>query len=125
MASEEVLTCITLPANADLSSYQYHCVDINTSGNVAVLASQGAKVLGVIQNKPAAAGRGATVCIFGVTKAELDGTVTVGDELTSAATGGVEEAASGDYVIGRALESGVSGDIISILFLGSGGYVKA
>jgi hypothetical protein len=73
-------------------------------------------VVGVLQNKPAAAGRDATVAYAGVTKAVAGGSITAGARVTADANGAVVAAASaGDAVLGVALTGASSGDIISVL----------
>jgi hypothetical protein len=61
------------------------------------------------------------ICIFGRCAVRLGGTVTVLQAIT-ATTGGVGlvSAGSGNRVeIGRALEGGVSGDLVEVMFTGS------
>jgi hypothetical protein len=112
---EESLVCISLPASTDHSSNQYKFVTVNSSGQVA-LTGNGAEVDGVLQDKPAAANRQASVAISGVTKVLLGtGGVTAGDDVASAASGLCVTAATGDVIVGRALQTGSSGDIVAIL----------
>lgn len=108
---------ITLEASADLSTKQYRFVTLS-SGQVAVVASAGADAIGVLSDKPAAAGRPARVVVGGVTKVILGATVAQDAEVQSDANGAGITAASGDYVLGKALEGGDSGDIVAVL-LGS------
>lgn len=116
MAYEEGLRCITVPANADLSSSQYSFVKLtNASGKGrAALTGNGESALGVLQNKPSAAGDASTVGVRGVSKLKLGGAVTAGDPVSSDASGLGVSAATGDIVLGEALESGVSGDLIPV-----------
>lgn len=108
---------ITLEASADLSTKQYRFVTLS-SGQVAVVASAGADAIGVLSDKPAAAGRPARVVVGGVTKVILGATVAQDAEVQSDANGAGITAASGDYVLGKAIEGGDSGDIVAVL-LGS------
>ncbi|MFA6022426.1 MAG: hypothetical protein WC722_19380, partial [Rhodospirillales bacterium] len=64
MATEQTQVLITLPAGADLSSYQYCGVYVNSSGQLAV-AVEGTAAIGILQDKPAAAGRPGKVCVGG------------------------------------------------------------
>jgi hypothetical protein len=117
MASKQAMVCVSLPANADLSTKQNLFVVINSSGNVAV-AGDGADADGVLMNEPAAAGRAAEVAISGIVPVLCGGTVTAGDQVSSSAAGKAVTAGTGDYVLGRATETGADGEIIGVL-LGS------
>ena len=116
MASEERVTTLSLPAAADHSSNQYKFGAVNTSGQVAV-CGDGAKADGVIYNNPAAAGRATTLAIGGRVKVMAGGAVTVGDDLSSDASGRAVPVVSGDFTLGTALEAAsAAGDIISMIF---------
>ena len=113
MATKESLISVSLQSAADFSSTgQYRFGSVNSSGQVA-LTGAAARVDGVVLGNPAAADRAVAVGIYGVCLLELGGTITAG--------GGVQAGASGVGVTGTtnstaiALESGVSGDIISVL----------
>lgn len=117
MATESSLKQDTLPASGNLSSSQYRCIVINTSGQVAAVSSAGAKADGVLQNKPSAAGREAAYAYAGVTKVEAGAAIaSAGLDLTTDSVGRVVTATTGDVVVGRsrAAASG-SGSIISML----------
>lgn len=127
MAYFESIKRFTLPANADLSSYQYYLVDVNSSGNAAVVASQGAKCVGVLLNDPSEAGAACEIADIaggGVCKIKAASAITCGDEVTSSANGRIETAASSDVVIGRALEAAAAADIVISVKLGPT-YIKA
>lgn len=115
MATEAILRTLSLPANTDLSTKQYYCVVINSSGKVAV-AGDGARVDGILQDTVAAADRAACVAVAGKSKVVFGGTVTAGDRVASDAAGKVVTAGTGDYVIGICVEGGASGKIGSIVF---------
>jgi len=113
MSYSENLKVISLPANADLSSHQYKFVTINSSGKVA-LAGNGARVDGVLQNKPAAADRPAEVAISGVSKVYVGTSgVTAGNAISSDASGTANDATTGDNAAGVALATGTSGLIVN------------
>lgn len=117
MAYEQAQTKITVQANADLSSYQFRAVKaVNSSGTAqAALCGTGQQALGILQDKPAAQGRAAQVCVLGVTKAVAGGTVTAGSMVASDSTGRVVNAVSGDIAIGIALEgTSTAGEIVSV-----------
>lgn len=108
---------ITLLAAADLSAKQYRFVTIDSSGNAAV-STRGALSCGVLQNKPSASGRAATIRVVGgtTTKVVLGGTVTAGQVAVSDANGAAVTASSADNAyMGFFLESGVSGGIVAML----------
>lgn len=61
------------------------------------------------------------VCLFGKTKVIVGGTVAIGDRLTSTTGGKALKATTGArQEVAIALEAGVSGDVIEIMFYGLG-----
>jgi len=119
MAFEDLGKCITREAASDLSAAQYYLVTVNTSGQLA-LCGDGAMPIGVLQDAPAAQGRGGLVCIDGVSKVILGGTVTAADQAGCDSAGKAVNPSTGDSVFGKFLESGVSGDIVSVLLKSEG-----
>lgn len=118
MALQESLTIITLPAAGDLSSSQYLCVDVNSSGQAAVVGTAGAKGIGVLQNDPAAAGRDASVAIAGKTKVVAGAAVTAGAKVQADAAGKAITAASGDHVFGIAVTSaGAANELFEVVLI--------
>jgi len=115
MAVNNNQTCVTLEAGADLSAKQYYFVSIASDGQVDP-TGDGAAAAGVLQNDPSAAGRAAEVCIGGITKVEAGGTVAAGGAVASSATGTAVAAATGDVILGTAVDGGASGSVISIIF---------
>lgn len=114
MSYEERLETISVPANADLSAKQYCFVKVNSSGRL-VAAGDGELALGILQDKPAAAGRAGCVATGGVSKCLLGGTVTAGDRVSSNSDGaGVSEGTGDNITMGIAMESGASGEIIAV-----------
>lgn len=117
MSFEEKQTVINMEAGADLSTKQYTFVVMASDGQVDPVASSGAAADGVLQNKPSAAGRAASVCIGGVTKIVASGVVTRGDEISSTNAGKAQTASSGHQILGRALETAASdGQLIAMLY---------
>lgn len=109
-----------LSAAADLSAYQYRVVRLSGANTVNVAsnnlaASTAGLALGVLQNKPAAAGRAATVANYGLSKAVAGASVTVNAPITHDASGYVIDAVSGSTVIGRALEAGAAQETITVM----------
>jgi len=121
----------TFQAGSDLSTKQYYFVALNGSTQLAV-AGANVSVLGVLQDKPAAAGRGGQVRIFGITKVIAGGTITVNDKVASDASGkavkataasvsaGTPEPLAGSYTVGIALASASAGDYVSVLLTHAG-----
>ncbi len=104
-----------LKASADLSSYQHYGVKISAT-DFTVEPATGAVVDGVLQNKPAAAGRACQVRISGVSKVELGGTVVSGGKATTDSNAKfVATTSDKDRIAGTFLEGGDSGDTVTLL----------
>jgi len=118
-------------ASADLSTKQFYFVTLNSSKQVAV-AGANAECIGVLQDKPNAAGIAGQVRCFGISKVQCGGTFAAGDKIASDASGkavkytaatvsaGTPEPLAGSLVQGIALEAGVSGQVSTILLIHSG-----
>ena len=115
MSYKQAQTTVTLEAGADLSAKQWFFVSVNASGQV-VATGDGAYAVGVLQNDPAAAGRAAEVAIGGIVQVICGGVVTRGGPVASDANGEAVNAASGDIILGEALETGADGSVISMIF---------
>ena len=59
---------ITLPAAADLSSYQYHFVTVDANGRGTITTAATTPVIGILQNKPSAAEAPARIRVSGISK---------------------------------------------------------
>lgn len=115
MAFSQVDDVQAFVASGDLSTSQYHIVDVIAAFKVA---NAGARLgYGVLQNKPKD-GEHASVCIEGVTKVVGGAAIAVGDLITSAGSGFGATVASGSagtkQVIGRALTACASGSVFSM-----------
>lgn len=120
MAYEDRLYTHSYLAASDLSSDQYKAVKLNTSNRLA-LAGEGDKAIGILQDKPAAAGRAGCVAVLGRTKALAGGNITIGDRVAPNASGLLVSVGSGDdWSMGVAEETGVNGSIITILLQPTG-----
>lgn len=107
MALERSLLEISKPAAADLSSYQYRGVLIN-AGQVNIGTGTASAIIGVLQNKPSAAGAAARVAIGGVTKMIASASITAGAWVAVNGEGMGVTAGTGDnatQAVGRALET--------------------
>ena len=113
-AYEANLETRSLPAAADLSTKQYYAVLVNSSGQVALCGDDG-EFYGVLQDKPAAAGRAACVAVRGVSRVVLGGTVAQGALVNVDSAGKIVTVATGDrHAVGVCLVGGGAGDIGSI-----------
>jgi len=119
MAKQQMVEPLTLPAGADLSSDQFKYVKLNSSGQV-VLAGDGEYAVGVLMNKPSAAGQAAEVAPLSqgsIYKVAAGGALaTIGTELASDATGRAAAAATGERLTGIQLSvAGGAGEVIEVL----------
>lgn len=106
MAYTESQINISVPASTDLSSYQYCGVYINSSGQLA-LAVEGTAALGILQDKPAAQGRPALVCIGGKSKVKAGATLAPGARFSfGSASTAIAVGSGDDWSMGVILETG-------------------
>ena len=111
-------------AGADLSAKQYFAVIFGGTGREVdpVTNANASRPIGILQDDPDTALQPCDVAAFGVCKAELGGTVAIGDTLISDNDGALiadDEVADGTAVdvhhLATALEAGDSGEIIEVL----------
>lgn len=107
-------------ANSDLSAKQFHFVKHHgtaSNDSVVEVAAETDVALGVLNNAPTA-GEAAEVGLTGIVKVKLGANVArgamVGHDATGAGISRTVAAAGTGKVYGRALESGVTGDVISV-----------
>ena len=129
MAYENPGKVITIEAGGNLSSDQYTLMVLASDGQVDQSSNTSTNTpIGVLQNKPAAAGRAATIMVSGVTKVIAGETIAIGDLVcqSSVAAGRVDTAGtSTDVIIGMATLGGAVGETISVLlFGGPGGEIR-
>jgi len=117
MAFEILANSLSLPVAADYSSSQFRFMKINSSGQWE-RAGDGNYADGVLQDDPDTAGHAGSCALSGsVTKVEGGGTITAGNMVASDSVGRCVNAASGDYVLGRALETATTaGQRVTIVF---------
>jgi hypothetical protein len=127
MATTNAPAPVTLPAAADLSSYQYRFMVLNTSQQVTYVSSAGGNAQFVLLNKPSAAGDAAELrCIGsgGIQKMVAGAATTAGALIQSDAVGRAIDAGSSDYALGFGIDAaGAAGDVIRVV-LGAN-YVTA
>jgi hypothetical protein len=114
MAKTESQKVLTFEAAGDLSAGLYLGVKQNSSSQVVVATTLGQAITGVLCNKPAAAGRPASVAVAGIVKVKAGAACTAGTKATVMANGRFQNAASGHHVCGEFVTGGVDGDIIEL-----------
>ena len=115
--STQYTTIPGLKATATLAAKQYYVVQVSsTAGEVKVGTSATSKIIGVVQNDPAA-GEAALVAAVGIAKCAAETSVAYGDFLTCSSTGRVKTTTSNNnFLVGKALAaSSAAGDIIPVL----------
>jgi hypothetical protein len=115
MAVEQGLKTLTFPAAADLSAKQFYAVNGNQTDGVNV-ATATKNMTGILQDKPAAAGRAASVAIEGQSKAAITAStaVTAGN-LLEVDTGGTFKVLAGGTAVARAEQSLSSVAVVQII----------
>lgn len=115
MALNEAVRPITRPAAGDLSAALYKFMKVDSSGNATTCTVLGELAVGVLQNKPNAAGLAAELQIDGVAKVVAGATIAAGAKVSSKADGTAITSISTYHVQGVAMKGGVAGDIIEVL----------
>lgn len=93
----------------DISASQY--CGLIASGDNVVVATAGARIVGVLQDKPSVAGAAAKIQTYGISKIKLGGTVTAAMSLAVNASGQFVQATGSAAVVGVCLVGGDSGEI--------------
>lgn len=109
-------------ADADLSAKQFYLVKMTTNPlEVGVCAATGDKPVGILQNKPNAAGKAAEVMIIGISKISSDAGLNEADAIGPASDGqGVAKTLttggdSTEYVVGTVIAaSGAAGEMAEL-----------
>lgn len=114
-----VLKVPALEAGADLSGNQFHCVRMSGADKrVALCDTEGEVVLGVLQNKPAAAGQAAEVTALGLTKIVAGEALAAGDAWGTDAQARARKVEVttdvGDYAAGIVIEGAAAGAIATV-----------
>jgi hypothetical protein len=121
MATQGVQIRETYLAGSDLRLKQFFFVTLAADGAIDSSAN-GAAADGVLLNDPNT-GEAATVVVFGRVTVECGTAVTAGALIASDAAGNCVPAASSDIILGKALEAGADGQIITIDFFKGGNAV--
>lgn len=116
MAYQESKRSLTFEAGQDLSAKQFFFVTVAADGQVDP-TGDGLFADGVLQNDPDAAGKAAEVAVGEVIKVQCGAAVTAGDDVAADANGAAVTAATGDIIMGKALEAASgAGSQIAVLF---------
>jgi hypothetical protein len=112
----------TFKAAADQSAKQYYFLKYSAADTVAVCSAAADRVIGVLMNKPNAAGLAANVRILGIAPVVSDGSgtaIAVGDYVGPSSAGKAVKKATTDYsVAGIALDaSSADGTVIRVLLM--------
>ncbi len=112
-----------LLAGADLSAKQYYAVKFaSTAGEVVVSALGSNSHAGLLQNDPAD-GEAADVAVLGIALGSAEGSITVGDHVTSNSTGQLQTTTTAnDHIIGVALEAATTQNDIIYVALAPSNY---
>lgn len=107
---------VSIPAAADLSSNQYRLIVVDTNGRGTISAANN-KVLGILQNKPAAQDAPARVRIAGISKMVAGEALAENDYIASNAQGfGTAAASAADEVCAICIAAvGGSADIADVV----------
>lgn len=116
MAHDESLRSYSYPVADNDAAAQYKFGQVNSNGQFAILTASTQVADGVLQTDPGTTGYSGTIGFVGITKMLVGAAgITVGDEGMSDTTGAVTTQTSTNPANGRALYTGVSGDIIPFL----------
>lgn len=119
MASQQNIVPFTWKAAADLSAHQYKFVKQTSTG--INLCGDGEAFVGILQNKPSAAGQACTIATIGsISKCVFASTLTPGVKCAPSATGLAEAGTDGDSGCCIVIEDGGTSGIGSVL-VGAGG----
>lgn len=123
MVTENTLQIIPVEADEDLSNDQYRFVTLDsTSGRARRPNALAERSLGVLQDKPAAAGRAAAVCVLGLTKVVAAAALTVGalvspEYISAADAGKARVSTTGDFIHGIVVEAAAAEDDLATIML--------
>lgn len=110
---------ITIPASADLSSYQYRFMT-NTSGQAA-LPSSGGAVIGVQVNDPDAANKPTTIQYSGIALVVAAGSISAGGKVQSDENGKAVAQSGTGIPAGWAMRDVASGAYVPVLLANQAG----
>jgi hypothetical protein len=122
----QLISDVTFEAAADLSTKQFHFVKLSAANTVDVCTATTDNPIGILQNKPSAAGRPAVVRLFGMSKVVASGIISAGALIATEADAEAGIPATNDPVVGKALEAATAqGDLIKVLINCVNPYISA
>lgn len=114
----------TQVAAADLTAAQFHFVELDSSGDVA-LSGAGERAIGVLNNDPDT-GEPAEVIVSGVAKVAIGAAVDPGEWVASDANAEAIPATSTAFALGIALTGAANAnEVISVLLVSQGHFALA
>jgi hypothetical protein len=124
MAIEGILQSLPgVSASASLTAKQFHAVKMTGDKTVTFCAAITDLCIGVLQDAPAS-GEPANVVVFGLSKMVAGGTITAGQLVGTDNAGKAVAIVAGtdttQYILGRCVIGGGSGEVISV-FVNPGG----
>ena len=129
MAVQNKQLCLPFKAAGDLSTKQFYFVKLSAAHTVTVCTGATDKPIGVLQNKPNAAGQEAEVCVWGWTKVSSNGSVAAGDLIGTSADGQGDTKVPGtdttEYICGVAVTAGTTADDIFEAIIDCAGIGRA
>ena len=102
---------VTIQAGADLSAAQHKAIVV-----AGTIAADSLTAVGLVQNKPDATGKQATVGYSGLMKGHAGDSISKGAKVMVTTSGWLITATSAGNVVGRALLAANSGDLFPGLF---------
>lgn len=112
----------SFPSDADYSADgtgQFRAVKRTATG-IVLCGAADIDFLGILQDDPAT-GQGATVKVYGSTKAVAGGAILITDELTTDAAGRIVAATTGQVIVGRPLEVASGTGVLFAMEIRAGG----
>lgn len=106
MAYDNKGLVLPFEAGADLSAKQHYLVYLDSALKIQLVDAITRPAIGILQNKPDASGKEASVCVGGVSKIVLGATLAAGVLVGPAATGKAAADASTNYTVGMLLKGG-------------------
>ena len=120
MAYEIPGQLVSVQAAADLSGQQFRAVKLDANGQIAAFSANTDTPFGILQDKPAAAGRAGAVMLDGISKMVGAGNLAKGDLVGIDAQGRAEAVAHGTAnrtIIGTVMEdNSVAGGLCTVAF---------
>ena len=107
---------ISLDAGADLSAAQHKAIAVG-----GTIAATSTAAMGLLQNKPAASGRHATVAYLGHMKAYAGAAISAGANVQVTTSGFIITSTSLGNSVGKAITAANSGDLFDGIFNFVGG----